>query len=753
MTMADIDMFEVNEAFASVVMSWGKVHDVDWDKVNVNGGAIALGHPVGLDRRPAHHHRPPRARAVGQDPGPGDHVLRRGAGHRHHHRAHLSRPVRADVPDRFPGPTGRRRDAGLRTGHVCAVPRRPSPALPLCRRPGRPGRPVTGLRHLPARPPPARRAVPGRPPGRSDWTTFDQNGLRTGVDASGQFSARQPGLDHARPRRPALRPAARLRRPGLRRHRERHGLRPGRRLRARSCGRHHLATRPRPAISPVRQHQPHGRHHRNPGHRPGPLGDLRGGRRGHRPRVRAHHLIGLDLYTGAVVLDQDIDPTGQRSRRPSCSGSRWPSTEGASSPASAAMPATAAPTTGCWSRLPRRAARHHLRRRRMPTPGDKQGAVWMGGRPPPSMPTATSGWPPGTATITVRMTPTTRATAFSRSVPTMQLLAVLRPHRLVHTTTPTTWTLLNRAGPAAQRPGLRGRQVPDGLRLDQSDLGGVGGQLSSRTPSASPTAAPPISTAPSSSPAAAGVESVTPSTVARPVRQLDAPAAAPTAPPSWPAAWSGPSAAATSTPSTPPPARPCSTFAIGVVGVVVPLAVGRRRPGPGAASSPDSARQVLPSSGRPACPGRRALHRRRRATGWWPPTAVSSPSATPASTARPGGSPSTSRSWAWPPPPTAGATGWWPPTAASSPSATPASTARRVALTSTSRSWAWPPPRTARATGWWPPTAASSPSATPRFYGSTGWRSPQQADRGHGRHPRRSRLLAGGLRRRRLRLR
>jgi acetyl-CoA C-acetyltransferase len=47
MTMADIDIFEVNEALASVVMSWGQVHKVDWDKVNVNGGAIALGHPVG----------------------------------------------------------------------------------------------------------------------------------------------------------------------------------------------------------------------------------------------------------------------------------------------------------------------------------------------------------------------------------------------------------------------------------------------------------------------------------------------------------------------------------------------------------------------------------------------------------------------------------------------------------------------------------------------------------------------------------
>jgi acetyl-CoA C-acetyltransferase len=47
MTIGDIDLFEVNEAFASVVVSWGRVHEVDWDKVNVNGGAIALGHPVG----------------------------------------------------------------------------------------------------------------------------------------------------------------------------------------------------------------------------------------------------------------------------------------------------------------------------------------------------------------------------------------------------------------------------------------------------------------------------------------------------------------------------------------------------------------------------------------------------------------------------------------------------------------------------------------------------------------------------------
>jgi acetyl-CoA C-acetyltransferase len=47
MTMKDIDIVEINEAFASVVLSWASVHEPDMDRVNVNGGAIALGHPVG----------------------------------------------------------------------------------------------------------------------------------------------------------------------------------------------------------------------------------------------------------------------------------------------------------------------------------------------------------------------------------------------------------------------------------------------------------------------------------------------------------------------------------------------------------------------------------------------------------------------------------------------------------------------------------------------------------------------------------
>ncbi|NBP50199.1 MAG: thiolase family protein [Actinobacteria bacterium] len=47
MTMDDIDLVEINEAFASVVLAWEKELHPDMSKVNVNGGAIALGHPLG----------------------------------------------------------------------------------------------------------------------------------------------------------------------------------------------------------------------------------------------------------------------------------------------------------------------------------------------------------------------------------------------------------------------------------------------------------------------------------------------------------------------------------------------------------------------------------------------------------------------------------------------------------------------------------------------------------------------------------
>ena len=57
MTIDDIDLIEINEAFASVIAAWERELEPDMDRVNVNGGAIALGHPLGLDRRPADRRR------------------------------------------------------------------------------------------------------------------------------------------------------------------------------------------------------------------------------------------------------------------------------------------------------------------------------------------------------------------------------------------------------------------------------------------------------------------------------------------------------------------------------------------------------------------------------------------------------------------------------------------------------------------------------------------------------------------------
>ena len=46
-TVDDLDLVEINEAFASVIAAWERELEPDVDKVNVNGGAIALGHPLG----------------------------------------------------------------------------------------------------------------------------------------------------------------------------------------------------------------------------------------------------------------------------------------------------------------------------------------------------------------------------------------------------------------------------------------------------------------------------------------------------------------------------------------------------------------------------------------------------------------------------------------------------------------------------------------------------------------------------------
>ena len=47
MKTSDIDLYEINEAFASVVLRYMQALELDMSKVNVNGGAIALGHPLG----------------------------------------------------------------------------------------------------------------------------------------------------------------------------------------------------------------------------------------------------------------------------------------------------------------------------------------------------------------------------------------------------------------------------------------------------------------------------------------------------------------------------------------------------------------------------------------------------------------------------------------------------------------------------------------------------------------------------------
>jgi acetyl-CoA acetyltransferase len=47
LAMTDVDLVEINEAFASVVLAWAREHAPDMDGVNTRGGAIALGHPLG----------------------------------------------------------------------------------------------------------------------------------------------------------------------------------------------------------------------------------------------------------------------------------------------------------------------------------------------------------------------------------------------------------------------------------------------------------------------------------------------------------------------------------------------------------------------------------------------------------------------------------------------------------------------------------------------------------------------------------
>ena len=100
MKIEQMDLVEINEAFAPVVLSWEKEHHPDMEKVNVNGGAIALGHPLGCSGARLMATLLNELERIGRSLRPADDVRRRRHGQRHHHRAPVtgSRSLRAGIP-------------------------------------------------------------------------------------------------------------------------------------------------------------------------------------------------------------------------------------------------------------------------------------------------------------------------------------------------------------------------------------------------------------------------------------------------------------------------------------------------------------------------------------------------------------------------------------------------------------------------------------------------------------------------------
>ena len=111
MSIDDIDLVEINEAFAAQVVPSADQLGVDWEKLNVHGGAIALGHPFGMTGRAHHDHAAERAEDEGRHLRPRDDVRRRRPGHGDGHRApQLSRFASRSLPRSRAG-SGRDRDA------------------------------------------------------------------------------------------------------------------------------------------------------------------------------------------------------------------------------------------------------------------------------------------------------------------------------------------------------------------------------------------------------------------------------------------------------------------------------------------------------------------------------------------------------------------------------------------------------------------------------------------------------------------
>ena len=91
LTAADMDVIEINEAFASVALQSSRDLGVDPERVNVNGGAVALGHPVGRLGRAARGHARVRAAPPRRRPRPGRDLLGRRAGRRDRDRGRRAR--------------------------------------------------------------------------------------------------------------------------------------------------------------------------------------------------------------------------------------------------------------------------------------------------------------------------------------------------------------------------------------------------------------------------------------------------------------------------------------------------------------------------------------------------------------------------------------------------------------------------------------------------------------------------------------
>ena len=95
MKIGDFDLIEINEAFAPVVLAWMRELEPDMDRVNVNGGAMALGHPLGSTGARLLTTLLHELERTDAEIGPRDDVLRRRPRHRHDHPARLAqlRPI------------------------------------------------------------------------------------------------------------------------------------------------------------------------------------------------------------------------------------------------------------------------------------------------------------------------------------------------------------------------------------------------------------------------------------------------------------------------------------------------------------------------------------------------------------------------------------------------------------------------------------------------------------------------------------